>query len=303
MDLDKSLDKSAAEARIGEFRLYLTAERGRSPHTAESYASDLRQWLEFCEAADRLPYPPSPDDVAAFRLELESQGKARSTQQRAIAALRSWMRFVAMEEAGEEDLPLPELPRKTRKEPRVLNEAEIERLLDACRGSRPLDVRDRAIVELGYGCGLRASELCGLKVLDLDFEARLLRTRGKGNKERVVPFLGETARSVRLYLDSARPELNRHGEAYVFLSRLGRPLRREDLWRILRRRGTAAGIARSRLYPHILRHSFATHLLARGMDMRTLQEMLGHASIMTTQVYAHFDREMRTEYDQFHPRA
>ena len=170
-------------------------------------------------------------------------------------------------------------------------------------GPRPLDVRDLAIVELGYGCGLRASELCGLEVVDLDFDSRLLRTLGKGNKARVVPFLGAAARSVRLYLDSARHDLNRFGDGHVFLSRLGRPLRREDLWRILRRRGAAAGIARSRLYPHILRHSFATHLLARGMDMRTLQEMLGHASIMTTQVYAHFDREMRTEYDRFHPRA
>ncbi len=297
------MDRRTAEERVAQFGLYLLAERGRSRHTAEGYASDLRQWLKFCEAAGRMPYPPSPDDVAAFRRELESEDKARSTQQRAIAALRSWMRFVEMEEGGEEDLPLPVLPRKTRKEPRILNEAEIERLLDACRGPRPLDVRDRAIVELGYGCGLRASELCGLEVLDLDFETRLLRTRGKGNRERVVPFLGEAARSVRLYLDAARPELNRRGDAHVFLSRAGRPLRREDLWRILRRRGAAAGIARSRLYPHILRHSFATHLLARGMDMRTLQEMLGHASIVTTQVYAHFDREMRTEYDKFHPRA
>ena len=297
------MDRRAAEDRIRQFRLYLLAERGRSPHTAESYASDLRQWLCFCERTGEEPCPPSPESVAAFRLELASEGRARSTQQRAVAAIRSWIRFVEMEEGREEDLPLPELPRKTRKEPRVLNEAEIERLLVACRGPRPLDLRDRAIVEMGYGCGLRASELCGLELLDLDFEARLLRTRGKGNKMRVVPFLGETARSVRLYLDSARPELNRRGEPRVFLSRLGRPLRREDLWRILRRRGAAAGIARSRLYPHILRHSFATHLLARGMDMRTLQEMLGHASIMTTQVYAHFDREMRTEYDRFHPRA
>ncbi len=294
----------AARDRAARFCLYLVAERGRSHKTAESYASDLRQWMAFCEATGRSPYPPSPADVADFRLALESDGKARATQHRAVAALRSWIRFVEMEEGeGEEELDLPELPRRSRKEPRVLNEAEIKRLLDACRGPRPLDLRDRAIVEVGYGCGLRASELCGLEVLDLDFEARLLRTRGKGNKVRVVPFLGEAARSVRLYLDSARPDLNRRGDAHVFLSRLGRPLRREDLWRILRRRGTVAGIARSRLYPHILRHSFATHLLARGMDMRTLQEMLGHSSIMTTQVYAHFDREMRTEYDRFHPRA
>ena len=115
--------------------------------------------------------------------------------------------------------------------------------------------------------------------------------------------MGEAARSVRVYLDTVRSGLARGAAAQVFLSRSGRALSRQDLWRVLRRRGTAANIARSRLYPHILRHSFATHLLSRGMDMRTLQEMLGHSSIMTTQIYAHFDREMRTEYDRFHPRA
>ena len=151
------MDRHTAGGRIDQFRLYLLAERGRSPHTAESYASDLRQWLQFCDGAGCPPYPPSPDDVAAFRRDLAAEGKARSTQQRAVAAIRSWMRFVEMEEGSEEDLPLPELPRRTRKEPRILNEAEIGRLLDTCRDPQPLDVRDLAIVELGYGCGLRAN--------------------------------------------------------------------------------------------------------------------------------------------------
>ncbi len=292
-----------AEERIDRFYLYLIAERGRSPLTGESYASDLRQWMAFCEENGFAPYPPSDESVNAFRRKMEDDGSARSTQQRRIAAIRSWIRFAELEEDDEVEPILPTLPSKTRLEPRILNEAEIGRLMDSCRGERPLDIRDRAIFEVGYGCGLRASELCGLKMKDLDFESRLLRAFGKGSKERVIPFLGQVARSVRTYLDTARPHLNRHGKPDVFLSRLGQPLSRQDLWRILRRRGTVAGISRSRLYPHILRHSFATHLLAEGMDMRTLQEMLGHSSIVTTQVYAHFDREIRTEYDKYHPRA
>ena len=292
-----------ADTLVDNFLCYLEAERGRSRLTAESYASDLRQWLRFCEGEGLVPYPMAPDVVSAFRRRLEAEGRARSSQQRAIAALRSWGRYVEMERGEEGEFALPELPRKPRAEPRILNEAELERLFEACRGTKPLDVRDAAIFEVGYGCGLRASEICGLKVLDLDFESRLLRTVGKGDKERAVPFLGGAARSVRTWLDTARPLLNRQGLPFVFLSRQGHPLSRVDLWRILRRRGEAAGIARSRLYPHILRHSFATHLLARGMDMRTLQEMLDHSSIMTTQVYSHFDREMRDEYDRFHPRA
>ncbi|MBQ9564981.1 MAG: tyrosine-type recombinase/integrase [Synergistaceae bacterium] len=296
-------DIRETEAALDDFLFYLENERGRSRLTAESYASDLRQWLRFCEGSGLTPYPPKEEDVSAFRRMMEGEGRARSTQQRSIAALRSWMRYVEMERGEDGEFSLPELPHKAQKEPRILNEAEIGRLFDVCRGEKPMDIRDAALFEVGYGCGLRASEICSLKVLDLDFESKLLRVRGKGDKERVVPFLGGAARSVRVYLESARGKLNRRGLPFVFLSRTGRPLSRVDLWRILRRRGAAAGIARSRLYPHILRHSFATHLLSRGMDMRTLQEMLGHSSVMTTQVYAHFDREMRDEYDRFHPRA
>ncbi|MCL2010355.1 MAG: tyrosine-type recombinase/integrase [Synergistaceae bacterium] len=293
---------------VDRFCLYLVAERGRSNLTASSYASDLKQWLNFCEINEFAAFPPTFSSVSAFRRKMDEDGKERSTQQRCIAALRSWIHFIELEEPGKDlDIPLPELPGKTRLEPRILNEAEIKRLLDACRGTKPLSVRDRAIFEIGYGCGLRVSEICGLAMLDLDFDSKLLRARGKGDKERVVPFLGETARSVAVYLETVRPLLrgdaeNKSGNR-VLLSCSGRPLNRQDVWRIIRKRGREAGIASSRLYPHILRHSFATHLMARGMDMRTLQEMLGHSSIVTTQVYSHFDGEMRDFYDRFHPRA
>jgi integrase/recombinase XerD len=297
-----------AEESVDRFCTFLLAERGRSPLTAEGYASDLKHWLNFCESKGTAPFPPSFAAVSEFRRQMDEEGKQRSTQQRCIAAMRSWIHFVEMEESRDLDVLLPDLPDKKKLEPRVLNEAEINRLLDVCGEEKPLSVRDRAIFEVGYGCGLRVSEICSLKLADLDFYAKLLRAKGKGSKERIVPFLGSAAGSVKRYLDSVRPRLREKGapardESRVFLSFLGRPLSRQDIWRILRKRGREAGIAQSRLHPHILRHSFATHLLARGMDMRTLQEMLGHSSIITTQTYAHFDREMRDIYDQFHPRA
>ncbi|MDR3230021.1 MAG: tyrosine-type recombinase/integrase [Synergistaceae bacterium] len=303
MEYHNELNIKEARRLLDRFCLYLVAERGRSRLTAEGYASDLKQWLRFCEAGELVPFPPSLAAISAFRRYMDGEGKRHSTQQRCIAAMRSWIHFVEMEEAEDADVFIPELPGRAKLEPRILNEAEIKRLMDVCGGSKPLVVRDRAIFEIGYGCGLRASEICTLEILDLDFESKLLRTRGKGEKERVVPFLGETARGVRVYLDAVRPLLNRKRISRVFLSFSGRPLNRQDMWRILRKRGRAAGITESRLYPHILRHSFATHLLARGMDMRTLQEMLGHSSIMTTQTYSHFDGEMRDFYDRFHPRA
>jgi integrase/recombinase XerD len=302
-----TLSLQEAEEMVDRFCLYLVAERGRSQLTADSYASDLRHWLNFCETDGFDPFPPGFVAVGAFRAQMDKEGKLRSTQQRCIAAMRSWIHFVEMETLEEVDVPLPDLPNKAKLEPRILNEAEIKRLMDVCQGTKPLLARDRAIFEVGYGCGLRVSEICGLDILDLDFESKLLHTRGKGDKERIVPFLGETARSVKRYLDTVRPQLRgddeRKSKNKIFLSCSGRPLNRQDMWRILRKRGREAGITQSRLYPHILRHSFATHLLARGMDMRTLQEMLGHSSIVTTQAYAHFDREMRDTYDKFHPRA
>jgi len=304
-----SFDARKAEELVDRFCLYLVAERGRSRLTASSYASDLKQWLNFCEENGFDAFPPAFSSVSAFRRKMEEDGKERSTQQRFIAALRSWINFIELEEAEGLDISLPELPGKSKLQPRILNEAEVKRLLDVCHGVKPLLVRDRAIFEVGYGCGLRVSEICNLSMMDLDFESKLLRAKGKGDKERIVPFLGETARSVAVYLETVRPLLkskeNKNSSATnkVFLSYSGRPLSRQDVWRTIRKRGREAGVASSRLYPHILRHSFATHLLAGGMDMRTLQEMLGHSSIVTTQVYAHFDGEMRDEYDKFHPRA
>jgi len=298
-------DKNSA--LLDDFAVYLTSERGRSPNTVTSYMSDLRQWVQFCETNSLSVFPPTMENVILFQSHLKDAQKSRSTQQRVMAAMRSWVKYVESEdEYSDDNMYLPELPQKQQREPRILNEAEINRLFESVSGTDPVDKRDRAILEVGYGCGLRASELCDIKLEDLDFDTKLIRvTHGKGNKSRIVPFLGAVSNAVRDWIN-AREALNRkkvEGLRYLFISRSGKKLHREDIWRIIRKRGTAASISRSRLFPHILRHSFATHLISHGMDLRTLQEMLGHSSIITTQQYLHFDQEMRAIYDSSHPRA
>ncbi|MCL2146381.1 MAG: tyrosine-type recombinase/integrase [Synergistaceae bacterium] len=294
-------------ALLDDFATYLTSERGRSPNTVASYMSDLRNWVQYCEKNSLQVFPPTMEGTLSFQSHLRETQKSRSTQQRTLAAIRSWVKFAESEtEYSDKDLYLPELPQKQQKEPRILNEAEINRLFESIKGTEPVDIRDLAILEAGYGCGLRASELCDVKLEDIDFDTKLLRVmHGKGNKPRVVPFLGAAGKAVRSWIN-VRNSLSRktaEGSRFLFVSRSGKKLNREDIWRIIRKRGLAAGIPRNRLFPHILRHSFATHLISHGMDLRTLQEMLGHSSIITTQQYLHFDQEMRTIYDSSHPRA
>ena len=294
-------------ALLDDFAIYLTSERGRSPNTVSSYMSDLRNWVQYCEKQSLQVFPPTMENTLLFQNHLRETQKSRSTQQRTLAAIRSWVKFVESEkEYSDNDLYLPELPQKQQKEPRILNEAEINRLFESIKGIEPVDIRDCAILEVGYGCGLRASELCDVKLEDIDFDTKLLRvTHGKGNKSRVIPFLGAACNAARGWIN-VRNTLSKkitEGSRYLFISRSGKKLHREDIWRIIRKRGLAAGIPRNRLFPHILRHSFATHLISHGMDLRTLQEMLGHSSIITTQQYLHFDQEMRTIYDSSHPRA
>lgn len=298
---------SKYSALLDDFAVYLTSERGRSPNTVTSYMSDLRQWVQFCEVKSLQVFPPTMENVLLFQSYLKENQKSRSTQQRVMAAMRSWVKYVESEEDYSDDnLYLPELPQKQQKEPRILNEAEINRLFESVNGTDPVEKRDRAILEVGYGCGLRASEICDIRLEDIDFDTKLIRvTHGKGNKSRVVPFLGAVSSAVRNWIVT-RDSLCRkkiEGLRYLFISRSGKKLHREDIWRIIRKRGTAASISRSRLFPHVLRHSFATHLISHGMDLRTLQEMLGHSSIITTQQYLHFDQEMRVIYDNSHPRA
>ena len=302
--LSEKSPPSPIEGTPEAFLLHLRLERGHSDNTLRAYATDLRSWSAFCLRWDLPPTDPTEDAVVRWVQDMERSGLGRSTVQRRLAALRSWGRF--LRETGQEDGDhwMPPLPARSRTLPQILSEGEVERLLRSCEGDHPLDLRDRALLELAYGCGLRASELAGVRLSDLDPPAGILRVRGKGDKERLVPFLGSVRDQILHYVTHHRPRLAAGPEEEaLFLSHSGASLRREDVWRILRKRGKGAGIPLSRLHPHVLRHSFATHLLRRGMDLRTLQELLGHSSIATTERYTHFDGELRDVYDACHPRA
>lgn len=292
-----------AKALVEDFCNYLLLERGCSDNTIMAYRRDLRKWLAFCEEKDIPPLSSPPEKINLFLRDLSREGKSKATVQRQAAAIRSWARYLLAEGKWKKGGFLPTLPDRERKLPQILSEGEIERLLSYCSGEKPLDLRDRALMEVAYGCGLRASELCALRMVDVSLSQGFLRAFGKGEKERSVPFLGQVRQRVKRYIAEGRPRLDRQGASHLFLTKAGAPMRREDVWRVIRKRGTIAHISQGRLYPHILRHSFATHLLRRGMDLRTLQELLGHASIATTERYTHFDLELRDVYDKCHPRA
>ena len=288
---------------IENFLSFLLLERGLSANTAAAYGRDLLQWEKFCGEIGASPLPQGKNELLLFQRHLTRSDKSPATKQRIMAAMRTWMRYLDQEGMLDEDTGLPSLPARGQTLPRILNEGELDRLFQACSGTGPLDLRDRALFETAYGCGLRAGELCALKLRDIDFGGKTLRATGKGEKERVIPFLGEAAGRVALYLDKGRPGLAVKYSEMLFLTKSGIPLKREDVWRILKKRGKSAGIPASRLHPHVLRHSFATHLLRRGMDQRTVQELLGHSSIATSEKYLHFDLELRDVYDKTHPRA
>jgi len=197
-------------------------------------------------------------------------------------------------------------PKKARALPRILSEAEVFRMIDEVAGEDPRSLRDRAMLEVLYGCGLRVSELCELRREDVVADGELLRILGKGSKERLVPIGGAAGRALLQYCEGARESLVRGNlsEAHVFVTRLGKPFTRQGVFKIIKERAAAVGIAAERISPHVLRHCFASHMLSRGADIRAIQELLGHADIATTQVYTHVDTaRFGAIHRQFHPRA
>lgn len=298
MDRSDRIDKT-----LDNFCDYLLLERGCSTNTVNSYASDLQGYLRFCESRSTPPFPVSNNKLSDYLSHLGKLGRSSSTRQRLIASIRSLVRFLILDGAIDHETHLPQLPVRDKKLPQILSEGEVQRILDVCSGNTYFDIRDRAILEIAYGCGLRASEICTLHERDLYFSSGTLRVTGKGDKERIVPFLGQVRASVEEYIRICRKRFLHISSRSIFLSKSGKNLRREDIWRIVQKRGKQAQISSRRLHPHVLRHSFATHLLRRGMDLRTLQEILGHSSISTTEKYVHFDLEVRDVYDKAHPRA
>jgi integrase/recombinase XerD len=274
----------------------------RSPRTVDAYGRDLR------ELASRLDAPlagATTAELERYVAELRGRGLASSTIARRIAAARSFYRHLQLL-GVRPDNPAAEvdLPRLRRKLPRTLSPGEAERLIEAARGTTPRDLRDRALVELLYGAGLRVSEAVSLERAGVDLEQRLVRCIGKGSKERVVPVGRQAVEALRRYLSRGRPFLDRAHRRELFLNARGGPLTRAGAFLILRRLADAAGLEPDRVHPHLLRHSFATHLLEGGADLRSVQEMLGHADLATTELYTHVsDRRRRELYFQAHPHA
>ena len=293
-----------------DFLGYLELERGLSRNTLEAYRSDLQQFAEFLERRGLDPLEVQTTDLTAFISELaagtpERPAAAPATLQRKIACLRSFYRHLRREQVLDRD-PASELraPRSRARLPKVLSRDEVGRLLDQPRGTSPAALRDRALLETMYACGLRASEAIGLELSELDLQDGILRAHGKGSKERIVPIGSKAVEALSAYLQRGRPVLvGIRPERRVFVNLRGSGLSRQGLYKIVRRHAHTAGLEH-RMSPHTLRHTFATHLLSGGCDLRSLQEMLGHADIGTTQIYTHLSTErLRDVYFDAHPRA
>jgi integrase/recombinase XerD len=319
------------ESLILDFLAFLELERGLSRNTLEAYRSDLLQFAGFLDGHRLSALEVGHGELAAFLSELATAPApvAAATLGRKVACLRSFYRHLRREGTIEHD-PTAELrgPRKSQRLPRVLSRDEVARLLSEPKGSDPGALRDRALLETMYACGLRATEAVELELQDVDLEEGVVRARGKGSKERLVPIGRQAVAALQAYCRSGRPALvaaglerpkrvgiatgagayaragaNARGGGRLFLSRRGSGLTRQGLYKIIQGHARGAGL-QHRMSPHTLRHTFATHLLAGGCDLRSLQEMLGHADLATTQVYTHLSAErLKDAYFSAHPRA
>lgn len=294
-------------AAVTTFLQEMTTQRGRSPHTVASYGWDLsRIAVRLKSGRIRLATANTRDLVADLRT-LREAGKAPSTVARALSALRSFFRFQVDEGLRTDDpTRLLESPRPWRRLPRFLEQQEVEALLGVPDPGTDLGQRDRAMLEVLYATGLRVSELVNLRKEDVNLNAGFILVRGKGDKERMIP-MGDAARDcIREFLDSGRPSLlGKRSSPHLFPTIRGGAMTRQAFWKLLKERwGPAAGLDPGHLSPHVLRHSFATHLLRHGADLRTIQTLLGHADLSTTQIYTHVNRErLKKIYRATHPRA
>ena len=306
------MDPAASEAvglpqafRLEQFRDYLALEAGNSRHTVDNYLRDVRRLAGYAAGQGAR----GPDQVTAVQLRefiyfLKDLGLAPATIRRQISALRTYFRFLVGEgHAARDPSERLETPKQWRTLPAVLSVAEVEKLLEPAT-EEPLAMRDRALLEFGYATGARVSEIVSVKISDLVYEEGVVRVFGKGSKERVVPIGRRALGAVALYAREVRPSLDRgKGRGVLFLNARGTPLSRVGAWGIIKQAAKRAGLTK-RVTPHTLRHTFATHLLEGGADLRAVQEMLGHADLSTTQLYTHVDRDyLRTVHKQFHPRA
>ena len=294
------------DALAQRFLDYLLVERGLSSNTIASYGRDVAQFIQFAdEAGVKSAAAVTEEVLTRFLARLRREGYAAASAARKLAAIRAFLKFLEREgEVSGDPASWVENPRPAKPLPKTLTEDEILRLLRQPDISAPNGLRDRAMIETLYATGLRVSELVGLRVDDVNLAVGFVRCVGKGSKERVVP-IGEVAvETIKSYLVGCRPIFAKGERSeFLFLTRRGQPMTRVAFWKIIKKHARAAGITKH-ITPHVLRHSFATHLLERGADIRSIQEMLGHASVATTQVYTHVTRDhLRDVYRRAHPRA
>ncbi len=292
--------------RLEQFRDYLALEAGNSAHTVENYLRDVRRLAEYGASKGIR----GPGDVTAAQLRefiyfLKDLGLAATTIRRQVSALRTYYKFLVGEGLVTRDpSERIESPKRWRTLPSVLTVADIEKLLAAPNTDEPLAIRDRALLEFAYATGVRVSELVGLTLQDILFEEGVARVFGKGSKERLVPVGRRALGAVALYAREIRPTLDKGvGRGALFLNARGGSLSRVGAWGVIKKMAKRAGLTK-RVTPHTLRHTFATHLLEGGADLRAVQEMLGHADLSTTQLYTHVDRDyLRSVHKSYHPRA
>jgi len=296
------------DSDIEDFLGSLRFERSMAENTCTAYGRDLRFFSAFLAKRGRHESSEvTREDIDEYIGKERTDGKKSTTRARRVAAIRMWMKFLKERRyIRSNPAELLDAPKKAKALPKILSEEETFKMLDSVSGKEPRELRDRAMLEVLYGCGLRVSELCALSIGDIIADGELLRVLGKGSKERVVPIGKAAGRALSDYFASARDVFTKGDPSvtHVFVTRLKKPFTRQAVFKLIRERAVAVGIAPERISPHVLRHCFASHMLQHGADIRAIQELLGHADIGTTQVYTHVDvRRFGELHRKFHPRG
>ncbi|MCK9555743.1 site-specific tyrosine recombinase XerD [bacterium] len=294
---------------VNEFINYLLVERSLAINSIEAYKGDLKRFIIFLEKKKIADFSSCEREIIVdFLLNEKNRGSSTLSVSRALVSIKMLFRFLVMDRYLKEDVSeIIESPRIWKSLPSVMSEKEVTKLLNSAKGEDPNDLRDRAILEVMYATGLRISEVANLKTCDINFEIGILKCKGKGNKERIDPIGKRAISSVKKYIEKSRPQIalssSKLPPPELFITRFGTKFTRQGLWKIIKSYAKKAGIKKN-ITPHTLRHSFASHLLANGADLRVVQEMLGHADISTTQNYIHVDRErLKNIHKKFHPRG
>jgi len=290
---------------LDNFINYLSIERGLAKNTLESYSRDLKKYFTFLKSKGITdPVKADRSQISAFLMKQKNKNLSMNSISRNLVAIKVFHRFLVREGYGKNDpTSLLDSPKLWKRIPEVLSMQEVKSIIDAAYPRNWQGIRDRAIIELMYASGMRVSELVNLKVSDLNLDIGFVRCLGKGQKERIIPIGKSAILAIRRYSNKARVKLaKKDTSSFLFLSRIGKKISRQSIWKIIKKYARIAKIKKD-IKPHTLRHSFATHLLERGADLRSVQEMLGHSDISTTQIYTHVNKDrLKSIHKQFHPR-